>query len=205
MKMVRLNEDRLRRIIKEAIEDYMLMPLMENDNTNPTIKVYHRAGMHTNLPLEEVISSICKNGLTTASSTDGDGIGKCIWFAKDVDSYGKNGIFVVSMILTPEKMEKYHIDFDGSVAYAYRDIPFSELTIEKMPMFYTEAFGGVYLTNKQKPKNIDSYFNFLLKAASNMKQFQIRMFIDAWDYFGEKYDLQKIKQISNIKVERLVK
>lgn len=203
MKKVRLTENRLRDIIKETIEDYMLMPSMGNDNT--TIKIYHRAGMHTDLSLEEVINSICKNGLTTATATDGDGIGKCIWFTKDFDSYGKNGIFVVSMVLTPEKMKKYHISFDGSVAYAYCDIPFSELTIEKMPMFYTEGFGGCYFTNKQKPKHIDSYFDFLLKAASNFKQFQIRMFIDAWDYFGEKYDLQKIKQISNIKVERLIK
>ena len=185
--LIKISEQDLHNIIKEVFEK-INDGYMENDST---IKIYHRAGMHTRLSLKEVIRSICKNGLTTSTATDGDGIGNCVWFTTDFNSYGKNGLFVVSMELTRDNAEKYQIDYnDLPNVYAHRDIPFSELKIEKMPMFYTTLGEGYFLINMQKPKNANNYFNFFVKSALNNKQFEFIMYKDAWDYYGEPYDLK---------------
>ena len=195
--MIKLTEKKLHNIIKEAVDE-----LEQLKNTQ--IKIYHRAGMHSDLPIQDVISSICEKGLTTETSKDNDGIGKCIWFAKDFSAYGNNGIFVVSMILTSQKIEKYHIDYDGSNAYAYRDIPFYELKIEKMPLFYTTVAGGNFITNLNKiPIKYQNFFDFFINSASNFKNYKFTMFIDAWDYFNKPYDLEKIKNFPNIEIKRL--
>lgn len=200
-KLIKISEQDLHNIIKEVFEK-INDGYMENDSS---IKIYHRAGMHTRLSLKEVIRSICKNGLTTSTATDDDGIGKCIWFSTDFNSYGKNGLFVVSMELTKDNAEKYRIDYnDLPIVYAYRDIPFSELKIEKMPMFYTTLAGGSFLTNMQKPKNANNYFDFFVKSALNHKQFEFIMYKDAWDYYGEPYDLKTIESISNIKIGKIM-
>lgn len=201
-KIIKLTEQDLHNIVKEVVESVYDEYGYPKEWYN--MKIYHRAGMHTRLNLKELIASICKNGLTTSTSTDGDGIGKCIWFATDFDSYGKNGQFVVSMRLTPEKMQKYHIDVEGNIAYAYRDIPFSELTIEKMPMCYTTCMGGVYLINFNWRRLTDSYFDFFKKAANNNKNYEFIVYLDAWDYFGEPYDLDIIKSMDNVKIETIM-
>ena len=199
--LIKINEQDLHNIIKEVFEK-INDGYMKNDSS---IKIYHRAGMHTRLSLKEVIRSICKNGLTTSTATDGDGIGKCVWFTTDFNSYGKNGLFVVSMELTKDNAEKYSLYYnDLPNVYAYRDIPFSELKIEKMPMFYTTLSGGHFFTNMQKPKNASNYFDFFVKCALNNKQFEFIMYKDAWDYYGEPYDLKTIESINNIKIGKIM-
>lgn len=199
--LIKISEQDLHNIIKEVFEK-INDGYMENDSS---IKIYHRAGMHTRLSLKEVIRSICKNGLTTSTATDGDGIGKCVWFTTDFNSYGKNGLFVVSMELTKDNAKKYRLNYnDFPNVYAYRDIPFSELKIEKMPMFYTTLGGGYFLTNMHKPKNANNYFDFFVKSALNHKQFEFIMYKDAWDYYGEPYDLKTIESISNIKIGKIM-
>ena len=199
--LIKINEQDLHNIIKEVFEK-INDGYMKNDSS---IKIYHRAGMHTRLSLKEVIRSICKNGLTTSTATDGDGIGKCVWFTTDFNSYGKNGLFVVSMELTKDNAEKYRLYYnDLPNVYAYRDIPFSELKIEKMPMFYTTLAGGHFFTNMQKPKNASNYFDFFVKCALNNKQFEFIMYKDAWDYYGEPYDLKTIESINNIKIGKIM-
>jgi uncharacterized protein (UPF0248 family) len=199
--LIKISEQDLHNIIKEVFEK-INNGYMENDSS---IKIYHRAGMHTRLSLKEVIRSICKNGLTTSTATDGDGIGNCVWFTTDFNSYGKNGLFVVSMELTKDNAEKYRINYnDFPNVYAYRDIPFSELKIEKMPMFYTTLGGGSFLTNMQKPKNANNYFDFFVKSVLSHKQFEFIMYKDAWDYYGEPYDLKTIESINNIKIGKIM-
>ena len=199
--LIKITEQDLHNIIKEVFEK-INDGYMKNDSS---IKIYHRAGMHTRLSLKEVIRSICKNGLTTSTATDGDEIGKCIWFTTDFNSYGKNGLFVVSMELTKDNAEKYSLYYnDLPNVYAYRDIPFSELKIEKMPMFYTTLAGGSFFTNMQKPKNASNYFDFFVNSALNHKQFEFIMYKDAWDYYGEPYDLKTIESINNIKIGKIM-
>ena len=196
-KTIKLTEKGLRELIKEAIDDF-------NDFNG--VKIYHRAGMHTRLSLREVIRSICKNGLTTSTATDGDGIGNCIWFTTDFDTYGTNGKFVVSMELTDDKIEKYHINCnDFPNAYAYRDIPFNELKIEKIPLFYVNIGGDYYFTNLDGvPRNRKNVFDFLIGIASSHKNNRIIMFVDAWDYFNEPYDLEKLNNFANIEVSKIM-
>ena len=194
-KIIRLTDKGLRWLIKEAIDDFN------------GVKIYHRAGMHTRLSLREVIASICKNGLTTSTATDGDGIGKCIWFTTDFDTYGINGKFVVSMELTDDKIEKYHINYnDFPNVYAYRNIPFNELKIEKMPLFYTNVGGGYYFTNLDGvPRNRKNMFDLLIGVASSHKNNRLIMFVDAWDYFNELYDLKRLNDFSNIEISQIMK
>lgn len=199
--LIKITEQDLRSIIKEVLER-----INDGYTEDKSVrKVYHRAGMHTRLSLKDVIRSICTNGLTTSSATNGDEIGNCVWFSADFSSYGKNGLFVVSMELTKDKVEKYKIDCnDYPVVYAFRDIPFSELKIEKMPMFYTTLGGGYFLTNLQKPKQFNTYFDFFVTSAINHKQFEFIMYVDSWDYFDEPYDLKVIETINNIKIDKIM-
>lgn len=166
-------------------------------------KLYHRAGMHSGESFENVVRSICKNGLSVGSSTDGDGIGKCIWFSSDFEEYGKNGDFVLSIELTGENKVKFEMNYDGRIGLARKDIPFEYLTVEVIPLF---SHWGGYFTNRDfedgyYKNHYKSILDVMFKMANNGLGDDIVMFIDAWNYMGVPYDIDAIKQCDNIRIE----
>lgn len=164
-------------------------------------RLYHSAGIHSWSPMEQVIKSICQSGLSVDSATDGDGIGKVIWFSDDFSDYAENGAFVVSIQLTGENRVKFGLGYDGHNGYAEKDIPIEALTIEVVPLF--KSWFGFY-TNKDIEKEFRkklgrSAFEDMMRVA---KDNQVTMYIDAWDYIDEPYDLNVIEQFDNIKIDK---
>jgi hypothetical protein len=168
-------------------------------------KIYHRAGMHTRLPLIDVIKSISKNGLTIGTATGGDGPVDLIWFSTDFSSYGDNGKFVVSIIMSKENIERYRLIPDGSVVFAKNDIPFESLKIEKCPIYALCLPRELYFfTNfSDTPRNIGHFENLVNMCKNNPNRNHI-MYKDVWDYFNIPYDIEIIENIPNLKIENLI-
>ena len=171
------------------------------------IKLYHSAGMHSWVPLPDVIRSICKNGLSVDSAKDNDGIGNCIWFSSNYDDYAKNGVFVLSIELTGENRVRFELSYDGRNSYAYKSIPFEYLTIEVLPLFkdWTSYVTNIDAEDEDgfiEKRFNGSFFEYMLATAKNNTYQDVIMYVDAWDYMGVPYDLGAIEQFDNIKIDR---
>jgi hypothetical protein len=93
--------------------------------------LYHRIGNKRGLPIPDLIKSVVENGL---ECHDNGEVGSTIWFSDNINDYGKNGLFVVSIEYNPVNKEKYNIYYTKGNAYAYKNIPFEALTVVKMPV-----------------------------------------------------------------------
>ena len=208
--MFRIDESYRNCVLSESEDDFEtrwikeLNDMYKEDGTYG-IKLYHRAGMHSWGPFDDVVRSICKNGLTVGSATDGDGIGKCIWFSSDFEEYGKNGQFVLSVELTGENKVKFGINYEGRISYASKDIPFEYLTVEVIPLYkdFMRYFTNVNAeSNAIKKMCNGSSLEMMLKTAKNFPNKDVIMYVDAWDYMGIPYDLERVKEYDNIKIEK---
>lgn len=208
--MARIDEDyrRFRKNVNEEIDindEYTKKIIKDRDEYfkeayGTDIKLYHRAGMHADMPFIEVIRSICKHGLSTKHSNDGDGIGNCIWFSSDYRDYCERDGFILSIELNGENSVRFKLHYDGHNAYAYKDIPFEYLTIEKIPIVKGPRW---FLFNDDDFYETTEAQECLISGAKTWSDVgDVIMFIDAWDYFGIEYDLEEIKKYP-IKIETL--
>ena len=129
----------LRKIIRTTIREYLNEQLNDNEN----IKLYHRVGNKRDLDVTTLIKSVMKNGLIRYDNGE---IGNVIWFSNSFDDYSNNGNFVVSIDYNAKNKEKYQIRYDNHNGYAYEDIPFYELKVEKIPVFFN--YGRVISSDK---------------------------------------------------------
>ena len=189
--MYRLDEGYRQSVLLEDYDDFTkrwideLNGIYKKDGSYGK-KLYHSAGMHTNMSPEDVIRSICQNGLSVNSANDGDSIGKCIWFSDNFSDYGEKGWFVVSIELTGENKVMFELGYDGHNGYARKDIPFNYLTVEVVPII-----------------RYWSMVDVIIKIANQFPNKEVVMYPDAWDYSGIPYDMSVIEEIKNIKIENL--
>lgn len=113
----------LKKTIKSILE--------QERNISSSIKLYHRLANKTELDLTSFIKNVVNNGLIRKDNGE---IGNVIWFSNQYDDYAKNGKFVVSIDYDKINKEKYDIHYDGHNGYAYKDIPFTDLDIIKIPV-----------------------------------------------------------------------
>jgi hypothetical protein len=110
--------------------------LNEELNDNENIKLYHRVGNKKDLGVTALIKSVMNNGLIRYDNGE---IGNVIWFSNTFDDYSNNGNFVVSIDYNTMTKEKYQIRYDNHNGYAYEDIPFYELEVEKIPVLFNNG------------------------------------------------------------------
>lgn len=208
--MYRLDEGYRQSVLLEDYDDFTkrwideLNGIYKKDGSYGK-KLYHSAGMHTDMSPEDVIRSICQNGLSVNSANDGDGIGKCIWFSDNFSDYGEKGWFVVSIELTGENKVMFELGYDGHNGYAQKDIPFNYLTVEVVPII---RYWMGFLTNVDAEsdfykKHDKSMVDVIIKIANQFPNKEVVMYPDAWDYSGIPYDMSVIEGIKNIKIENL--
>ena len=121
------NSKEMKRII-----DAFKKPIRLNENLDNDIKLYHRIGNKNGLEVTELIKSIVNNGLVRYDNGE---VGNVIWFSNSYDDYSKNASFVVSINYNQTNKEKYEIYYDNHNGYAYKDIPFYDLEVVKIPLF----------------------------------------------------------------------
>lgn len=119
------------------------------EETELNIKLFHRLSNKSNLELTDFIRSAITNGLIR---NDNGEVGNVIWFSDNYDDYAKNGKFVVSIDYNETNKEKYNLYYNNHNGYSYKDIPFSDLEIVKIPtLFYRNVYSSnelIELINK---------------------------------------------------------
>ena len=119
------NSKEMKRII-----DAFKKPIRLNENLDNDIKLYHRIGNKNGLEVTELIKSIVNNGLVRYDNGE---VGNVIWFSNSYDDYAKEAKFVLSINYNQTNKEKYEIYYDNHNGYAYKDIPFYDLDVVKIP------------------------------------------------------------------------
>ena len=158
--------------------------LNEKLNDNENIKLYHRVGNKKDLGVTTLIKSVMNNGLIRYDNGE---IGNVIWFSNTFDDYSDNGNFVVSIDYNTMTKEKYQIRYDNHNGYAYEDIPFYELEVEKIPVLFNNGRvissdklirlindGHITLKNMNGLKNLIIYediFNLYVQPYINIPDF----------------------------------
>jgi hypothetical protein len=79
----------------------------------------------------EALRSVMENGLIP---NDNGEIGSAIWFSTDYNDYGEKGSFVVSIEYNTVNRMKFVMTLNGNSGFAYKTIPFNELTVVKIPV-----------------------------------------------------------------------
>lgn len=119
------NSKEMKRII-----DAFKKPIRLNENLDNDIKLYHRIGNKNGLEVTELTKSIVNNGLVRYDNGE---VGNVIWFSNTYDDYAKEAKFVLSINYNQTNKEKYEIYYDNHNGYAYKDIPFYDLDVVKIP------------------------------------------------------------------------
>lgn len=107
-----------------------------NENINKAITLYHKVGGKQVYDMEERVKMVIKHGLKTYDANGGvySERGDIIWFASDYSQYGKDGDFVLSIEYNKENANKYDMRFDGQYCSVFKNIPFNELKVIKLPI-----------------------------------------------------------------------
>jgi hypothetical protein len=106
-----------------------LKKLYEEITGNVTL--YHKVADKKQTDPTEFIKNIVTNGLITHDNGE---VGSVIWFSNDYEEYGKEGVFVLSLELNEKTKKQYEITYNGQYGKAYRNIPFKELKVVKIPV-----------------------------------------------------------------------
>lgn len=171
--------------------------------TNNVVTLYHRVGYaKMGMTPDEAIRSVIKNGLTPRDS--GDGVGNAIWFSNNPDEYGKNGNFVLSIDFDTEMNKDginnpWGLTYNGSIALAYKNIPFKDLNVVKIPVMtfgrmvydnemFLDTFGG----EEEKLRND-------VITSLNKNPYQIVIYGDIFNKYVQPYMNTKniLKQLNN--------
>lgn len=96
------------------------------------MKLYHRIKNKESAPLDKFVKGVIKNGLITHDNGE---IGKVIWFSDNFEDYAKKSNFAVSIEYNEINKKKYELYYDGGRnGFAYKNIPFKDLEVVKMPI-----------------------------------------------------------------------
>ena len=129
------------------------------------IKLYHRLNNKNGLDLTQFINGVISDGLIRHDNGE---IGNVIWFSDDYNDYAKKGKFVVSIDYNEENKEKYQIYYNEHNGYAYKDIPFKDLEIIKIPTLVyghiTSSDDLIRLINKNliTPERLNNLENIII-------------------------------------------
>ena len=134
---------------KEIREQINKFEQFSNKNSDNKI-LYHRISPKIKLNYYELIPSVINKGLIPYDNGE---IGPVIWFSDDYDDYSNTGKFVVSIEYNDYTKEKYDIYYDGHNGYGRKPIPFSELTVIKIPILELK---GMITTNNELIKLINN-------------------------------------------------
>ncbi len=178
--------------IKNFIKEIIL------ENLNENIKLYHRIMDKNDLGLIGLLKSVINNGLVRHDNGE---VGNVIWFSNNYDDYSKNAKFVVSINYNQINKEKYQIYYDGNNGYVYRDIPFEDLDIVKIPTLvlhskYVESsYDLIRLINDKTvtPEKLNNLPNVTLYGDIFDKY--VQPYINIPNFIG-KLDNNKIKIIN---------
>lgn len=105
---------------------------------------------------EELINSITQNGLVPHDNGE---LGPTIWFSTKPFGDTENHLLLFSIIGTEENIHKYDILIENSAtsyAWASKQIPFDQLTIELFPAFKIK---NQYFNNKRLVDYFENYRN----------------------------------------------
>ena len=186
--------------LKKEFEQQQQMAEGYNDDKG-IIKLYHRIS-GKNMKLNEVIKSVMSKGLIT---NDNGEVGSAIWFSDNFKDYGEQGKFVVSLEFDTASNgvsnNEFEIVYDGHNAYAYKNIPFDRLEVEKIPV---GIINGNYIqTNIDmienigkghiKAENVNMGFNLLI--FEDIFKMYVEPFINVPDFL-QQLDRTKIKMIN---------
>lgn len=162
-----------------------------NENVNESITLYHKVGGRQLYNMEDRVKNVIKNGLKPYDAIGGDYSerGNIIWFSSDYAQYGEKGEFVLSIEYNKENAEKYDMRFDGQYCSVFKEIPFSELTVVKIP---------IIIMNDNRVLTNDFLINVINKGKSPdelsklINEREYKIFIDLF----EKYVQPNINDIN---------
>lgn len=125
--------------IREMINKIKNFKHSVNENSSEKIILYHSVHGKQVQNIEERVKSVVKNGLKTHDNSVGGYAerGDIIWFASDYETYGKKGVFVLSIEYNDENIIKYDMKYDGQYCGAFKNIPFDALKVIKIPIIIT--------------------------------------------------------------------
>lgn len=141
--VVRLTESDLRKIVAESVKQV----LSETINTK---KLYHCVDPMGKRSLADDIHVIVNNGLLV---NDNGERGNCIWFNVGEPFYHNFRGMIVSIMATPENIERFRMTDDYSQMSARESIPFEFLTVEQIPFWACN--GQLMISIKSFRKNED--------------------------------------------------
>ena len=144
-----ISENRIRQIIKESIRS----ALSESVDTR---KLYHCVDPVGRRPLAKNIGSVVNNGLYIHDNGER---GNCIWFNVGKPFYRDFRGMIVSIMATPENMERFKMTDDYSQMAAKKSIPFDCLTIEQIPFYTVNGFPHLSIKSLRKNEDFISLLN----------------------------------------------
>lgn len=120
----------LRKFIATIIREFI------NESADKSITLYHKVGGRQIFDMEERVKMVIKYGLKPYDAIGGDYSerGNIIWFSSDYVQYGEKSEFVLSIEYNEENANKYDMRFDGQYCSVFKEIPFNELTVVKIPI-----------------------------------------------------------------------
>ena len=132
--------------------------------------------------MEDRVKNVVKNGLKPYDSIGGNYSerGNIIWFSSDYSQYGEKGEFVLSIEYNKENSEKYDMRFDGQYCSVFKEIPFSELTVVKIP---------IILMNDNRVSTNDFLINIINKGKTPeelsklINERKYKIFIDLFEKY----------------------
>lgn len=133
--------------IKKIIRESINKVLTESTDIQ---KLYHCVNPVGKIPLTDAIHGVVNNGLLL---NDNGERGDCIWFNVGEPFYPHFQGMIVSIIATPENMERFKMIDDYSQMAARKSIPFEFLTVEQIPFWIIN--GRVSSSIKSLRKNED--------------------------------------------------
>lgn len=119
-----------------------LMGISENWEVKNPIKLYHAILKNRMNSFEELMHEIFTNGL---KPHDNGEVGNAIWFATNNEYADDNRELSFILEYNQYTRDKFEIIVDEPNAWAYKQIPFNELTINTIPVMW---INGGYLNNK---------------------------------------------------------
>lgn len=184
-----ISENRIRQIVKESIKHVL-------NESSDTRKLYHCVNPY--MPLQDAIHSVVNNGLLVHDNGER---GSGIWFNVGEPFYPDFRGMIVSIMATPENIERFRIVDDYSQMFARESIPFEFLTVEQIPFC---SFNGNIMTSFEFiNKNRDTLGDFI-DILNKSTYPNIVVFKDVVDRFsGQILDWNKLTN-PNVKLMNIL-
>lgn len=144
-----MNKNRIEQIVEQSIKKVL------NESVY-TRKLYHC--VMSDMALKDTINSVVNNGLLIHDNGER---GPGIWFNVGEPFYPNFRGMIVSIMATPENIERFRMVDDYSQMFARESIPFEFLTVEQIPFWVCNGFPMLSIKSFRKNEDFISMLNRL--------------------------------------------